>query len=322
VYRARSHKLATAAALLAAAVLAFIPAAGCGPAKGTGGDSRPLAVVNGETVTFDQLDHRMKLLNLGFDNVSASDGEGEARLEALSQLIDEAVCLQEAKRLSISVTPADVEAHVNRLYKEFPKGALDKELARSGLSMEEFKDEARKKLTIEKLIDSQVYSRLDTSDTALKSFFRKHKDEFRRPMQVRARQIVVESEQEARDILGEIKAGADFAAMAKSRSLSPDSEAGGDLGYFSRGDMPPEFEEVVFRMKRGEISGVVHTPYGYHIFLVEDIRPALNPRYEDVKSKVRQRYLARVGESAYKDWQSALRAGASIEIHPEALGGL
>jgi peptidyl-prolyl cis-trans isomerase C len=316
------HRLPSAAALMAAALLALMPACGCGHEKAPAAAERVLAVVNGEPVTLGQLEHRMELLNLGFDNVSSDEGEGEARLEALSQLIDEAVCLQEAKRLGITVTPAEVESHVSQQYKDFPKGALENELSRSGLSMEEFKDEARKKLIIEKLIDSQVYSRLDTTDTALKAFFRKHKDEFRRPMQVRARQIVVESEQEARDILKEIKAGADFAETAKKRSLSPDSEAGGDLGYFSKGDMPPEFEEVVFRMKKGELSGVVHTPYGYHIFLVEDIRPALNPHYEDVKALVRKRYLANVGEAAYKDWQSALRAKASIEIHPELLGGL
>ncbi len=307
---------------IAAVISAGILLAGCSGGKPPSPGSPPLAEVNGETITVDQLNHRMTFLNLGFTNQSAGGPAGDAKIEALSQLIEETMYLQEAKRLKIQVFPKEVDKYLAHLFSEYPDGVLDGALSRSGLTRQEFRAEAERKLTFEKLIETEVYSKLTADEARLKRYFEEHKKEFHRAMQVRARQIVVDSEASARSILEKLKAGADFAALAKKLSLSPDGENGGDLGYFSKGEMPPEFDEVVFRMKPGELSGVVHTPYGFHIFLVEDVKKAVDPDFEEVKGLVKQRLLSEMGEEAYLKWQAGLRERTSIEIHTEALGRL
>lgn len=90
--------------------------------------------------------------------------------------------------------------------------------------------------------------------------------------QVRASHILVNSEQEANEILAQIKAGKKFEELAKSRSSCPSGKNGGDLGFFTRGKMVPEFEQAAFSLKKGELSAPVRTAFGFHIIKVTDAK--------------------------------------------------
>ena len=104
--------------------------------------------------------------------------------------------------------------------------------------------------------------------------------------EVHARHILVESEDEAKTILAELKGGADFAAVAKERSKDPGAAAGGDLGYFSKEQMVPEFAEVAFKMYAGQLSNPVKTQFGWHIIKVEDRRTRKAPEFEKVRDQI------------------------------------
>ncbi|MFQ5984501.1 MAG: peptidylprolyl isomerase [Alphaproteobacteria bacterium] len=106
--------------------------------------------------------------------------------------------------------------------------------------------------------------------------------------EVSARHILVQSEVEARAIIAELEAGADFAELAQARSIGPSSSAGGDLGYFRRGEMVPEFAEAAFSMEVGDISEPVRTPFGWHVIKVEDRRTAQPPSFEEVAGQLRE----------------------------------
>ncbi len=106
--------------------------------------------------------------------------------------------------------------------------------------------------------------------------------------EVRARHILVKTEKEAQDALAEIKKGADFAAVAKSKSTDGSARDGGDLGYFSRGDMVAEFSDAAFTMKPGEVSKApVKSQFGFHLIKVEDRRLSAAPSFEETKDQLR-----------------------------------
>lgn len=297
--------------------------AGCSQGGKQGAALTVLATVNGEPVTLEQLNNRMKFLNLGFTNVSTHNAATEdASLEALSQLIEETLYMQEAKKKGIAVSGKEVAERLATLREDYPDGSFERTLQSGHLTEDDFKEDVTRKLTIEKLLAAEVYSNVKVADSELKKYFKDHRDEFNRPLQVRARQIVVEDETNATGILEKIRHGADFATIAKEQSLSPDGEAGGDLGYFSKGDMPPEFEDIVFKLKPGQISPVVKSPYGYHIFKVEDVRKAIHPKFDEVKDQVRQKIAATRGESDYMEWQAGLKGRSVIEVETEALDKL
>lgn len=297
--------------------------AGCTSGGEKAPESPVLATVNEAAITAAMFEDKVHLSNLGFSNLSATESsEKDARLYLLSQMIEEEMYLQEAKRLGISPTGGEVEAAVKKSMADYPDGVFENTLRQAGLDMERFRDELTRRLTVEKLIDSQVYSNMKIDPARARAYFDSHRKEFHSPARVRARQIVVDNRADAEAILKEIRAGGDFAAIARARSFSPDSASGGDLGYFSRGEMPPEFDRVVFRLRPGQVSGVVKTDYGYHIFKVEDSRPAKDPAFAEAEADVKRRIAAEEGEGAFARWQEALRARTNIEVRFDALGKL
>jgi peptidyl-prolyl cis-trans isomerase C len=127
--------------------------------------------------------------------------------------------------------------------------------------------------------------------------------------EVHARHILVESEDEAKAILEQIKGGADFAALAKEKSKDPGAADGGDLGYFTKDQMVPEFSEVAFKMYPGQLSNPVKTQFGWHIIKVEDKRMRPVPELANIKEQI-DAYLVRRAQSEYV---AKLRQTAKVE---------
>jgi len=127
--------------------------------------------------------------------------------------------------------------------------------------------------------------------------------------EVRARHILVETEDEAKAILDQLKGGADFATLAKEKSKDPGAAEGGDLGYFGKDQMVPEFAEVAFKMYPGQLSNPVKTQFGWHIIKLEDKRTKQPPEFDKVKDQIEQ-FLTR---KAQTDFITKLRQSAKIE---------
>jgi peptidyl-prolyl cis-trans isomerase C len=127
--------------------------------------------------------------------------------------------------------------------------------------------------------------------------------------EVRARHILVQGEDEAKAILEQLKKGADFATLAKEKSKDPGAADGGDLGYFTKDQMVPEFADVAFKMYPGQLSNPVKTQFGWHVIKLEDKRTKQPPEFEKVKDQI-EAYLAR---KAQTDFIAKLRQSAKVE---------
>ena len=127
--------------------------------------------------------------------------------------------------------------------------------------------------------------------------------------EVRARHILVEGEDEAKAILEQLKGGADFATLAKEKSKDPGAAEGGDLGYFTKDQMVPEFADVAFKMYPGQLSNPVKTQFGWHVIKVEDRRTKQPPEFDKVKDQI-EAFLTR---KAQTDFITKLRQNAKIE---------
>jgi peptidyl-prolyl cis-trans isomerase C len=128
--------------------------------------------------------------------------------------------------------------------------------------------------------------------------------------EVRARHILVKTEQEAKDLVKQLKAGADFTELAKKSSDGPSAQTGGDLGYFSRGQMVKQFEDVAFASKPGQISDPVQTEFGWHVIKVEDKRNRPVPSFDEVKDQL----MASLVQNQLKTIVQGLRGSAKVEI--------
>lgn len=164
------------------------------------------------------------------------------------------------------------------------KAAEDKKLA----DTEDFKRKlalARSKLLMEALLQNEAKTAV--TDAALRKVYDDAIKQIGEEKEVKARHILVETEDDAKTILASLKTGGNFDAIAKEKSKDPGSkENGGDLGYFSKDQMVPEFAEAAFKLDKGQISDPVKTQFGWHIIKVEDTRTKPAPAYDEVKDQV------------------------------------
>jgi peptidyl-prolyl cis-trans isomerase C len=170
---------------------------------------------------------------------------------------------------------------------------------------------ARSKLLMEALLTEEAKTAV--TDEAMKKVYAEATKAMGDEKEVHARHILVEKEDEAKAILADLKKGGDFAAIAKEKSKDPGSkENGGDLGYFTKDQMVPEFAEAAFKLDKGQLSDPVKTQFGWHILKVEDKRSRPVPEFDKVKDQV-ETYVVR---KAQADLVTKLRSEAKIEKIP------
>ena len=143
---------------------------------------------------------------------------------------------------------------------------------------------ARTKLLMEQFL--QAEAKTAVTEAAMRKVYDEAVGQMSKEPEVRARHILVETEDEAKTVLAELKNGKDFAELAKSKSKDPGSADGGDLGYFTKDQMVPEFSEVAFKLDKGALSDPVKSQFGWHIIKVEDKREKQPPEFDKVKDQL------------------------------------
>ena len=297
-----------------AAVLLFLGVSGCGILKD---DSKEVIIkVNGRSITAGDYRDSLKRL-VPTDKGHEADELVELKKELVTEMVEEELLLEEAEKAGITVSEDELASEVDLIKKEYGEASFKEALEERYGSIEGWEERIKKKLLVKKAIDEVTRGAMVT-DREAQEYYRKHKDEFARPEQARARMIVVSSEEQATTVRGSLTP-ANFAEVARVVSLSPEGKEGGDLGYFGRGDMPGEFESVVFSLKPKEISGVVKTDYGYHIFMLEDKRKGGASSYTEAKGKIMEGLRGEKAASVLNDWIAVRKRASKIEIREELL---
>ncbi|MFH1386523.1 MAG: peptidylprolyl isomerase [bacterium] len=258
-----------------------------------GGNSKAIAKINGREI--DPIRFR-EILNRSYQSFGQNaDLSMVAFIEnmALGQAIDYTIILNEARK-RVKVSGREVDAAVDNIMKQQKvpsKRELERALKQVGLSLGQFRDLVKDDITVQKFsMKLQQETKLLPEDLK----------------EIRASHLLVSTEAEAKQLLAQIKGGADFAALAKKYSLDPGTaNKGGDLGYFTIGAMVPEFEKVSFSLKPGEVSQPIKTAFGYHIIKVTDSR---------LRKIDEQKALQEKAQNAYRRLYSELRSKAKVEI--------
>src|SRR3954463_1699061 len=186
------------------------------------------------------------------------------------------------------------------------KAAEDKKVENN----EDFKKRlafTRNRLLMDSLLASE--GKAATTDEAMKKVYEDASKQITSEQEVHARHILVESEDDAKAVAEELKKGADFAELAKKKSKDPGASDGGDLGFFTKDQMVPEFANVAFTLEPGKISDPVKSQFGWHIIKIEEKRSRKAPEFEQVKGQI-ETYVTR---KAQADYVAKLREAAKVE---------
>ncbi|AZN39510.1 peptidylprolyl isomerase [Paenibacillus albus] len=267
------------------------------PDKAPLGDRGNEAVgsVNGEAITKNDLYNAMATLG------------GE---QTLNNLIQDKLVTQEAIKKGIVINENDIEAEIASIKKQFPSEAdFEAALQQAGMTLEDLKKQTPMQIRIRKLVQPLV----KVTDAEVKQYFEANKEMYDQPEQVKASHILVATKADADAIMKQLKAGADFAKLAKEKSLDTGSkEAGGDLGYFGKGVMVAEFEKAAFALKTGELGGPVKTEFGYHIIKVFDHKAAKAATFAEYQAEIKEQLIRQKVSARSASWLEELKAKAQI----------
>jgi len=237
----------------------------------------------------------------------------------IDKIVKNSLLSQEIEKNNINVK----EDILNRALKEaregYPDGVFAKTLELENISIDDWEEAIKNNLLTNQLIEQQVNSKVHLGDKALLNYFDENVKKFYKKEQVKALHIMVETEDEIRQVQKELqRKQKTFSKLAQEFSLGPEAVKGGDLGYFEAGQMPEEFDDV-FKIKTGSVSDIIKTPYGFHLFKVVDKIKERQMGFDESKPMIEKILLQDLQDKAFRDWFFKLKKNSKIEVNYELL---
>jgi parvulin-like peptidyl-prolyl isomerase len=305
-------------AVVALIAIIALAAVGCG-------NDNVAARVNGETITVDELNKQVEQLKKQYPQMfEGPDGEGrllDFKQRLLDNLINQELVRQAAEEKGIKISDSEVDKQVEQLRSGFTdEKQFEQALQTAGMTADSLNDQIREQLLTQKLIES-LASDAGVSEEELKTYYEQNKSQFFQKEAKRASHILFkpEDKQQAEQALAELKKGSDFEQLAKKYSVDTATAAkGGDLGWPTT-PFVPEFQSALDKLKVGETSALVKTPYGWHIITVTDERKGTQQTLEEVQDQIKEILVQQRRADAYQKFLDGLREKAEIDIVLEEL---
>jgi foldase protein PrsA len=287
----------------------------------TGCSSKDVAAkVNGQVIKVSELNTQLDQLKKQYPQMfTGTDAQGrllDFKQRLLDNLINQALIEQAAKKKGITVSDADVQKQIDQLKSGFKDATLfEQALKSAGMTLDSLKTQIRNQLVTQKLVES-LSANQTVSDSDIKTYYDANKAQFFQKAAKRASRILFKPEDKAnaQKILKQLQGGADFAALAKKNSIdTATASKGGDMGWPTVAYVP-EFQTALDKLKKGQMSGLVQSPYGWDIILVTDERAGTQQPLAQVKSQIQQIIVQQRRSDAYQTFLNDLKKNAKIEI--------
>src|SRR6185436_677689 len=287
-----------------------------------------LARVNGEAVNKTEFDRAVSALEARNGGPVPAQQRDRVLRQVLDQIVDYKLLIQEGRAKKIAAPDAEVDARMKEIQAQFPsEDAFKQMLTSRKTTLDQVRSDIRQDITVQKLIENSIADKVAVKPEQVTDFYAKNPDQFKQPERVRASHILImvpkgadaaakdAARTKATGILKDVKAGKDFAALAKEHSQDPGSaKNGGDLGFFQQGQMVGPFNEAAFSLAPGATSDLVETDFGFHIIRVAEKKEGRTIPLEEVKPQVEQ-YLQQMNRQEQTEvFVNSLKAKGKIEI--------
>jgi peptidyl-prolyl cis-trans isomerase C len=287
-----------------------------------------VAVVNGSEITLD--DFTRELLRV--QRFALNTGKPltcrlitKLRTEVVEAMIRQELLYQESLK-SVKVSDAEIDEQVKKLKEQYASEAdFTNALGVLKISPTSFRAQVERSLSVARLVETRFAAKAEVTDKEIRAYYDKNHDSFRQPEQVRASHILIKADSQdegkkaaARKKIGEIldkvRQGQDFASLARTYSEDTSGSKDGDLGYIRQGQLMKPFEEALFALKTGEVSGVVETRLGYHLIKAVDRKPEMTVPFENLKDQLRTLLKQEKGREEANAYITKVREKGAVEI--------
>jgi peptidyl-prolyl cis-trans isomerase C len=286
-----------------------------------------VATVNGEGVQKWEVEAALKQAEATAGGPVPADKRDSVLRSILDEIVTYHLLAQEAQNRKMGVTPTDVDAEMLKIRQDFPtEDAYKQALLLQGVTVEQLRDVTQRAIQARKIVDAEVTTKIAVQDAEVDAFYKQNIDRFKQGDTVHASHIYLavapdappaEKNQKraaATELLKQLRAGADFAKIARDNSSDPSAANGGDLGFFGKGDMPPDFEKVAFELKPGTMSGVVELQTGLHIIKVQERRGPRTAPLAEVRDSVKEFLLNGQRQTKLDELVGQIKAKSKIQI--------
>jgi peptidyl-prolyl cis-trans isomerase C len=287
-----------------------------------------VARVNGEVIERWEFDNAVKRVEQRAGSSVPPEKRDEVLRGVLDQLVAYHLLAQESRARKIAVPDSDVDARLAEIKKSFPtEDAFTQGIAAQGLTPEHLRAQTRTSLEVSKVIEAEVASKVAVQDAEVSTFYQQNLERFKQGDTVHASHILfgvpqdalapqkADAKARAQAALKAIKGGADFATIAREQSQDQGSaQNGGDLGFFPKGQMNPQFEDAAFKLKAGAVSPVVETPFGFHVIKVHEKRGPRTAPLPEVAGQIKDFLMQGQREQKLEQFVEQVKSKAKIEI--------
>jgi parvulin-like peptidyl-prolyl isomerase len=284
-------------------------------------EQKPLIQIDQRRISLDDFRQVLKPLRTELIQLPAAQQNLLLR-QALSQLIDQEILISEAQKRGIGISEQELQQATATLRGAYTALEYEEVLRSSGQEPQQWLQQLRIRLLSEKVASEITRGQVQLEPNRLEDFYLQHLEDYRHPEQLRVRQILLTSEDEALRLRARLQNGESFAALAQGYSLSPERVDGGDLGFFARGQFPPEVDKQLFDLPAGQVSRPIKSPYGVHLFLVEERLAARTIPLEEIKSTIINTLKAKEETRLYQQWLHSMRERSDIRIDWQQLDKL
>ncbi len=290
------------------------------------------AIVNDNIITISEVREAMAFeaveLNERYYGTELDLRRRELFRKTLQPLIDVEIQLERAKSLNVTVTNEAIDRQISQVQQEnkLSDAQFEEILQNRGLTMEAYRENIGRSLLLSKIVTSEVRSRLVVTEEELREAYEQQKDRFGIAGELTVSHILflvpegatseeeTQARQKADAILQQLRAGGNFAELAKRHSEGPSAENAGLLGTFRTGELLPGFEEAIAPLQPGEISEPVRTQIGWHLIRLENAEAGGYQPLEAVREELSNEIMRTQSERKYKEWIESLRQQAYIKI--------
>lgn len=290
------------------------------------------ADINGIAIPYKDFEHQLNMVKR--QTLKGKAGQlpdalnQTLKAQVIQKMVADELLFQEATKQGVKADSNEVENRLTSIKNRFQdEKQFQEKLNEAGLTEEKLRNQIHRQIVIGELIKKEIAPNVKVTPQDAKKYYNENPEKFRQPERVRAQHILMKVEKEdsedkkaeARQKLIKLQkrilAGEDFSNLAREHSQGPSNVRGGDLGYFTKGQMVKPFEEVAFKLAPNEVSDIVETRFGYHLIKVLDHQPESSSPYEAIEKKLMSFLFNEQLQQKLKPYVLALREKAKIQVY-------
>jgi peptidyl-prolyl cis-trans isomerase C len=287
-----------------------------------------VARVNGESVTKADFERAVAALEGRAGGPVPAEQRDQIFRNVLDQIVAYKLLVQETQARKVNASDEEVNARLQQIQSQFQsEEEFKKMIAARNTTLDQLRSDAQQDIAVQKMIDAEIAPKISVKPEQLTDFYTKNPDQFKQPERVHASHILIgvprgadaaakaQAHAKAEQILKDVKAGKDFAALAKEHSQDPGSAVnGGDLGFFQQGQMVGPFNDAAFSLASGAVSDLVETEFGFHIIKVTEKQAARTVPLDEIKPRLEQFLLQQNRQEQTDAFIKGLRSKGKIEL--------